>query len=464
VAERRRGGGAVTSNGGSQLIGNRVKTEREGMGLTHEQLGKKVHISRQWIGSIENGQKLPTLQLVVSLWKNLCHNTDPSDQSLAEWILDWVADTASRADSGDIAESVEGALKRARDMLSRRPPAPSGAGRTLLDFPEAFLPLVVVCGDRREVPQRDRGDLFAYNLATTDLMFFPTLGLGPRDVTVRSDKVFVRMDDTYLTEAFGKVNLLVIGSPAVNHAARRINTSSLFRFNFPPRVHTLIEGLRRAKDLNDKTIPQMLVDVTDFIERREGWDREAYLAHKQKLGQPVDQKRLPAVERLIDEVLEQHRPKALMSDLRGHGLLDPVAYTVHALYTRQDNDFGLISVAPNPFARAEDAESDNYISIVVGGIHGPGTAHAVRMLGERHFADHPYGGVVEVELDLDQSWPGRMENATVKWQTRPYDRQQLVANLKKVQEPPGTALEHLTDEQRKTLLKLINNLAGTEGR
>ena len=454
----------MTRDRGSKLIGDRVKIEREGKGMTHQQLAEEVKISRQWIGSIESGQKLPTLQLVVSLWKNLCDNTEPSDRSLAEWILDWVADTASRADSDDIPESVDGALKRARDVLSRRPSAPSGAGRTLLDFPEAFLPLVVVCGDRREVPQRDRGDLFAYNLATTDLMFFPTLGLGPRDVTVRSDKVFVRMEDNYLTEAFGKVNLLVIGSPAVNHAARRINTSSLFRFNFPPRVHTVIEGLRRAKDLNDKTIAQMLVDVTNFIEKKNGWDREAYLSERQKLGQPVDQKRLPAVERLVDEVLEQQRPKALMSDLRGHGLLDPVAYTVHALYTRQDNDFGLISIARNPFARGDDAENDNYVSILVGGIHGPGTAHAVRILGERDFADHPCGGVVEVELDLDQSWPGRMENAMVKWQTKPYDRQQLVANLEKPQEPPGTPLEHLTDEQRKTLLKLIDNLAGTEAR
>ena len=66
-----------------------------------------------------------------------------------------------------------------------------------------------------------------------------SLGLS-QEVEHVIDKDFVLLDEPQLIERFAHKNLLVIGSPSVNHLARRINRSSIFRFNIN---HEVDEGL-----------------------------------------------------------------------------------------------------------------------------------------------------------------------------------------------------------------------------
>ena len=90
-----------------------------------------------------------------------------------------------------------------------------------------------------------------------------------------------------------------------------------------------------------------------------------------------------------------------MNRFRKPGLVDPADWRIHGTVTKPHNDFGLISLAPNPFA-----DSTDYVCIIVAGIHGPGTAQAVRALADaKNFRDHPFGGVFEVTLDQFQDWP-----------------------------------------------------------
>src|SRR6185295_18401362 len=124
------------------------------------------------------------------------------------------------------------------------------ANRTLGDFPYSSEPLTIVCGDRRDLTPKTRGDIFAHSLSITDLTFLLKLGL-PDNVTIKSDKLFVLMSWEYLKREFGNTNLLVIGSPAVNFAIRVINNYTVFRFNLPPWLKKKEELIRTLEDSDD---------------------------------------------------------------------------------------------------------------------------------------------------------------------------------------------------------------------
>ncbi|MGE5653051.1 MAG: helix-turn-helix transcriptional regulator [Bacillota bacterium] len=46
---------------------NRIQTLREGMGLTQEDLARKLQVTRQTINAIENNKYNPTLELAFKL-------------------------------------------------------------------------------------------------------------------------------------------------------------------------------------------------------------------------------------------------------------------------------------------------------------------------------------------------------------------------------------------------------------
>jgi hypothetical protein len=58
--------------------------------------------------------------------------------------------------------------------------------KTLKSFPEEFEPLVIVTGDRREVPPQSHGDLLAYSVSNTDFMYLYHLRI--RNTTVFGNK------------------------------------------------------------------------------------------------------------------------------------------------------------------------------------------------------------------------------------------------------------------------------------
>jgi hypothetical protein len=147
-----------------------------------------------------------------------------------------------------------------------------------------------------------------------------------------------------------------------------------------------------------------------------------------------------------------------MNGFKKPGLLDPSDAAIHGESTSEDNDFALISLAPNPFATSPD-----YICIMVAGIHGPGTAHAVKALAEDDFRDHPFGGIIEVSLDPFTDWPTRFQQASWSWQTKPYDSEKLLANLKgalmESSETRDRVFEHLSDAEIEKCIRFIEHIA-----
>jgi hypothetical protein len=57
---------------------------------------------------------------------------------------------------------------------------------------------------------------------------------------------------------------------------------------------------------------------------------------------------------------------------------------------------------------------------------------AVRVLASGAFEDHPLGGVIEVQLDLEGRWSERFSNADFDWQTERYTiDDELLGKLRK---------------------------------
>jgi len=108
------------------------------------------------------------------------------------------------------------------------------------------------------------------------------------------------------------------------------------------------------------------------------------------------------------------------------------------------------------------------------GIHHPGTALALRMLGrdfrDKAFEKHPYGGVIRVQLDMELPFAERVENATWKWEDEadeartPADDQgaELQDNLAKIAtkrrngELTSLELDHV---QAENCLRLLRSLS-----
>jgi hypothetical protein len=114
---------------------------------------------------------------------------------------------------------------------------------------------------------------------------------------------------------------------------------------------------------------------------------------------------------------------------RKPGIVDPAASLVHNASTLEHTDFGLVSLGPNPFSAAAGVLR---ACIFAAGIHGPGTAQAVRMLGAEHtrwFIERPFGGVMKVNLDLYKDWPARFDEAIPDWVTPEYTSEALCANF-----------------------------------
>lgn len=60
-------------------IGSRIKSARENMGLTQEELAEKIDLSTQFISTIERGVAGPSLETVINLCKVL--------KVSSEWLL-----------------------------------------------------------------------------------------------------------------------------------------------------------------------------------------------------------------------------------------------------------------------------------------------------------------------------------------------------------------------------------------
>jgi hypothetical protein len=297
--------------------------------------------------------------------------------------------------------------------------------KTLVDFPERFAPLVAVTGDRREVPPKTIGDLLAYSVSTTDVMFMSHLCLG--ECPVVSDKQFVDERDSVLKRRFGNTNILVIGSPAVNLLARKINNQSMFKFQITKETkETIAEQYRLIRELDLEAdglyvyyhCLEGMLNVDTILSRFSGLEPniKAYRESALSIVSAVKE------TRLFSNLQPRQRPiRLLMHKLDKPGIRDELQDIIRGESTSPHKDYGLISLFPNPFA-----SSSEFKIIYVAGVHGPGTAAGLKLLSEKTgLTDHPYGGVYEVRLDRLHRYYERIIRCQPRWETPAYKESEV---------------------------------------
>jgi len=381
-------------------------------GVKRDDVRKCINKSKSYLTQMLQGKQIPSDQTVALLAKTF------APERMGELLFAAALARLERSkfpDHEELKETARNALEAkyagddARTIVGK-------SGRSFLNFPEAFEPLVVVTGDKRE----DReswitiADLGARTATPADTRWIAGLGLST-DVVKHIDKNFLLLPEDELIERFAKKNLLVVGSPAANHLARKINSSAIFRFNYSKAAEDAIEELiDKAKGLPSLT---------------------QLAAYKEK-----------------HQIDLEKRIRSLFTG----GIFDPTYPDeyVAAKYTQRAQlvqlDWGMITFCANPYYEAlckrEGRENDHrYVSILAAGIHHPGTAHALRQLSvekrEQVFEKHPFGGVLRVELDLGEPFPTRVENAACRW------------------EDEADKIRSVTDDQSSTL---IDNLSEIE--
>ena len=277
-------------------------------------------------------------------------------------------------------------------------------------------------------------------------MFLPKLGL-PQDCAVKSDKIFATMDEDQLRREFGKTNILVIGSPGVNLASRIFNEHCLFRFTIDPQLNEV------EKELGS-------LDLLDNLPALRAFWKMAKDPAKIDLAEFQDWDLSP--ELLIRSSEEARRlfghrsPAYYVSLFSGSGLIDP-AQKVVTLQRHNHNDFAVISLGRNPYA-----DKPNYVCIMAAGIGSLGTAHAVRALADKSFAEHPFGGIIKVDLNTIKAPPKDFEEAPAEWHTKSYRPETIIANLETALEQPASesSLSHLTIAEIENCLAFVKVIAG----
>jgi hypothetical protein len=381
------------------------------------------------------------------------------EDSLTHWLFKLIEGKIPDEDSSSKL-LIKKELEKLLDWDKTRLRTTSGGPRTLEFFPGAFSPMTVICGDRRETTPKTKGDLFAYSVSITDFTFMLQLGL-PEDTVVRTDKLCLLSSPESLKRLFGTTNLLVLGSPAVNFASRIINNHALFRFDLASEIKLWekeigeLTHLRRRDHL--RVFAQMLKK------------KKPLSVNPSDYGDP----NIPAdeMQRLAADaarIFRGQEVKDILNGFRRAGLIDPADQKIHGTHTPEDKDFAIISVAKNPYAQPDS----DFVAIFAAGIHGPGTVQAVNALAGKEkgriFGQHPFGGVLEIQLNEYEQWSDRLEHATWRWQTGAYSAGQLMANLEAglpefAGHEPARATPPLSRDEITHCLELLKRLNSTRG-
>ena len=385
-------------------LGRLIREARRHKELTQGELAERLSTSRTTIQHVEAGHRNGSLEMLEGIHKVLS-----PEEPVSVWVLASLERTVSTR--GGLREETRSALKA--DLMTAIEavmPATADGGqieRSLATFPRGFEPVTVVVGDRREDPPISRGDLLVGSASTEDVRYLLSLGLTDQRSVLRTDKIIVNtsnQDD--VARAFGNTNLLVVGSPFVNFAARAVNMSSAFRFEPLATLRAWLDNL-------------------DSITGVEGSELAAF--GKMSTGQTeghggdnsISDERREELQQLVARLWQDPSAETLREAYRPSGLIDPVQNVRHPTNRGSSVSYGLVSLSRNPFST-----KGNHVAVTVAGVHLPGTAMALRALAEGDFAHHPYGGVIQVVHPS-----GGTQDAWWSWATRRYSATDLIDAL-----------------------------------
>ncbi len=402
--------------------------------VTGSDLAHRLGKSPSYVSQMLNGTQIPTPETLATLVAAF-QVPERLPELLATALREQIDASEFRTDSdGSRKRMTLSAVERLYSQSLTPPAQPvRTTDRTLAHFPESFYPLAVITGDKREdrTNRISAADLGAYSATPGDTRWLLNLGLRP-DVIKHIDKNFVLLGEDDLIAEFAEVNLLVVGSPASNHLARKVNSSAVFHFNYSPDVeHAIDEAIAKARDSSPEEIA-------------------AY--HEQERKRLVPKMRSLFVGGMFD-------PTYPDSDYQA------AQYAQVAMNTQLD--FGVLTFAANPYyarkCEIEKRECDHkYVSIMAAGIHHPATAHALRLLGQDCrrkgvFDRHPYGGVIRVQLDLNVPFSKRTMEATCEWEDEA-DSGRTPSNDQK-----RMLLDQLLDIEKRIRKRELKSLALHEG-
>ncbi len=304
--------------------------------------------------------------------------------------------------------------------------------RTLCDFPNSFYPLAVISGDKRENSKSriNEADFGAVSASPAEARWLLKLGLR-REVEFYGDKIFMLEDHAQLQKRFGKMNLLVVGSPGSNHFTRRLHLAD------PPRGWLK----RGAPIFRFNANQRILREIENYISGLRGKNEDE-------------------LEKMQLDEATNLRVRLWLQRLFTGGIIDPTVPTdfIRAVNTSHSVDFGLLTFARNPFASAED--QDKYVCIIAAGFHMFGTAFSLKMLADKkELEQHPLGGVIRVSIPHNESDFGiRFDKSESSWdQQTAHSVQSLTNRLKEMhQQKPDDV--HITPGEIEDCLELIQRL------
>jgi transcriptional regulator with XRE-family HTH domain len=445
-----------------ETLGKVIADFRKRKVYNQSQLAKKFDKSKQWLGAIEVGKGTPTLEQLLKLHEELVSKDNQTPESdLGNWLLKWLEKRVNKDVDINNKEAALNAIDKLYKQSNRAARTRSASAvPTLEDFPYGFESLIIICGDRRESPPKSKGDFFVDAFSSADLASLKTLLEKTGPLEIRSDKLFMsgnRSSGDYLKQLYGQRNLIVIGSPAVNLVARAINRNAVFRFATSEGMPEFLKYWEEEfPEINDRKLREIFWDMASKWNgslEASGIDTNHYY---EESGRRIHPGQIEELARKVGELLTSHTVKDVKASFHKYGFIDPVANKEQGYFLMEDNDFGVISLCPNPYS-----DGGNYFCILAAGTHGPGTDMAVRVLATDPdgFREHPLGGVVEVKLDLEARWSERFSTADFEWQTGKYTvNEELLGKLRNPK--PGSILSKYEEGDLRGLTDFIQRFVG----
>lgn len=383
----------------------------------------------QQISKYEGGAAVPVdIAALVELY-HILHRDEGGIFELARRFIPWI--TTWMATGKHANEDAGAVLKEALAILSesgsdRRTNSQMKPLTSLADFPEQDS-WTIIMGDRREARVTSAADCLIYSGSITDAMFLPYMWRGLKGASIKSDKLLVRMPQEYLEERSPELserNLLVLGSPSANWGARILNKGCVFPFRIDQDVARQSEILLNDNRLQDEDF------ASEFWSLTLAADESGVQLDKDEMERLSDDGRRQREEaaELARRVLGGSTAKAVMNKFRTLGILDPADQENHGTFVHSANDFAVVSLARNPYSK-----TGRHRAVICAGIHGPGTAAALRELvtNPATFKSRSLGAVLEVKLRTDLAWSERFERAKVTPQTREYSPQTVLKNIER---------------------------------